>query len=202
MNQCTILSGRACKDPSRYKSQWLILLFTCHNRSWNSISSTRRGRYDVSRYPIIHLELIIQISLGHWKNGPREASSPGLCDFFAEASGNSHWYVPRVVNNLFIGRTQILTKIVNVIHKSRKGAQQQHRFVITGMGGPNQKWNLLANCKHATELVRYVDIRPQYCWRCSWCYQLLGHFWDWSQQPFHRQEWFHQLGKNNWIFCW
>ncbi len=64
----------------------------------------------------------------------QETSSPRLCDVFREASGNAHWLVPRVVNTFFTGRTEILNKIVNVIH-NRKHVQQQHRFVITGMGG-------------------------------------------------------------------
>ncbi len=63
-----------------------------------------------------------------------QTSSPRLCEFFREASRNAHWLVPRVANAFFTGRTEILIKIVNVIH-NRKDVQQQHIFVITGMGG-------------------------------------------------------------------
>lgn len=49
-------------------------------------------------------------------------------------SGNMFWFVPRIVNNLFTGRTEIIAKIMNAISNSR-GMTQQHRFIIGGMGG-------------------------------------------------------------------
>ncbi len=54
-----------------------------------------------------------------------------------EASKNVHWLVPRAVNNLFTGRTEVLNKIKNAICSDQKthSMKQQQRFVITGMGG-------------------------------------------------------------------
>ena len=59
---------------------------------------------------------------------------PGLRGSSKDTSANVFWLVPRIVNNLFTGRTETLTKIMNAIKNSRC-IPLQHRFIITGMGG-------------------------------------------------------------------
>lgn len=63
-----------------------------------------------------------------------EASVLGLRGPLKDVSANVLWLVPRVVINLFTGRTETPTKIMNAIDNSRR-MQQQHRFINTGMGG-------------------------------------------------------------------
>ena len=63
-----------------------------------------------------------------------EARLPGLRGPPKDVSANIIWLVPHVVNNLFTGRTETLTKIMNALSNSRY-MQQQHRYIITGMGG-------------------------------------------------------------------
>lgn len=58
---------------------------------------------------------------------------PGLLGLSKDTSANFIWLVPRIVNNLFTGRTETLTKIMNAISNSRCIPRQQ-RFIITGMG--------------------------------------------------------------------
>jgi len=50
--------------------------------------------------------------------------------------GNTHWMVPRAVNNLFTGRAELLARIQQALHIdiTYKPAKQR-RFVITGLGG-------------------------------------------------------------------
>lgn len=53
-----------------------------------------------------------------------------------EAAGNKHWQVPRGVNKLFIGRSEIIDRIKAALQDD--GAQhagKQKVFVITGLGG-------------------------------------------------------------------
>lgn len=64
----------------------------------------------------------------------RNASLPGLRGPPKDTSANMVWLVPRIVNNIFTGRTKTPTKIKNAISESRC-IPQQHRFIITGMGG-------------------------------------------------------------------
>ncbi|TVY32372.1 Kinesin light chain [Lachnellula occidentalis] len=47
--------------------------------------------------------------------------------------GNIHWMVPRAINNLFTGRTKLLDRIQEAMRDNR--ANNQRRFVITGLGG-------------------------------------------------------------------
>lgn len=62
------------------------------------------------------------------------ASLPELSGPPKDNSTNMIWSVPRIVNNLFTGRTRIIAKIMNAISNSRR-MTQQHRFIIGGMGG-------------------------------------------------------------------
>ena len=51
--------------------------------------------------------------------------------------GNVHWTVPRSINNLFVGRSVILTTIEESMRHTLQDVNTtgQKRFVITGMGG-------------------------------------------------------------------
>lgn len=54
----------------------------------------------------------------------------------ANIHGNVHWMVPRAINSLFTGRSDLLSRIQKALQsKSISVAQQQRRFVITGLGG-------------------------------------------------------------------
>lgn len=49
-----------------------------------------------------------------------------------DGTRNVHWKVPRRLNTLFTGRTDILSRIKNAIQND---PQQDGVFVITGLGG-------------------------------------------------------------------
>ncbi|KAH9207726.1 hypothetical protein DL95DRAFT_415366 [Leptodontidium sp. 2 PMI_412] len=54
----------------------------------------------------------------------------------ANIHGNVHWMVPRAINSLFIGRSDILFRIQKALQsQSISVVQKQRRFVITGLGG-------------------------------------------------------------------
>ena len=54
-----------------------------------------------------------------------------------EVAGNKHWLVPRGVNKLFTGRSEIIDRIKGAIQDDdgAKHADKQKVFVITGLGG-------------------------------------------------------------------
>lgn len=53
-----------------------------------------------------------------------------------EAAGNKHWLVPRQVNKLFTGRSEIIERIKRAIRDDNaQNAGKQKVFVITSMGG-------------------------------------------------------------------
>jgi hypothetical protein len=53
-----------------------------------------------------------------------------------ESAGNVHWMVPRAVNTLFTGRTELLDQIQAAFREnSTSTPKTQRRFVITGLGG-------------------------------------------------------------------
>src|SRR5277367_2680828 len=55
---------------------------------------------------------------------------------YAEPAGNVHWMVPRTVNSLFTGRSQLLDRIQSAFRvDNASGTKGQKRFVITGLGG-------------------------------------------------------------------
>ncbi|TVY88425.1 Protein SERAC1, partial [Lachnellula willkommii] len=50
--------------------------------------------------------------------------------------GNIHWMVPRAINNLFTGRTDILRRVQGALRNNEAiYPNNQRRFVITGLGG-------------------------------------------------------------------
>ncbi|KAH7401028.1 P-loop containing nucleoside triphosphate hydrolase protein [Phaeosphaeria sp. MPI-PUGE-AT-0046c] len=48
---------------------------------------------------------------------------------------NVHWMVPRSVNSLFIGRSELVQRIQNALRNNDLGKSSQKRLVITGIGG-------------------------------------------------------------------
>lgn len=53
-----------------------------------------------------------------------------------EVAGNKHWIVPRGVNKLFTGRSEIIDRIKGALQDdSSQHAKKQKVFVITGLGG-------------------------------------------------------------------
>ncbi|RDW70985.1 putative kinesin light chain 1 protein [Coleophoma cylindrospora] len=54
----------------------------------------------------------------------------------SNSHGNRHWRVPRVVNELFTGRDELLGRIQKALrYDDNSFAKKQKRFVITGLGG-------------------------------------------------------------------
>ncbi|KAL5312995.1 hypothetical protein ACEPPN_019421 [Leptodophora sp. 'Broadleaf-Isolate-01'] len=54
----------------------------------------------------------------------------------ANIHGNVHWMVPRAINSLFTGRSDLLSRIQRALQsESISVSQKQRRFVITGLGG-------------------------------------------------------------------
>ncbi|TVY32007.1 Protein SERAC1 [Lachnellula subtilissima] len=50
--------------------------------------------------------------------------------------GNIHWMVPRAINNLFTGRTELIRKVRESLRNNQAiDSSKQRRFVITGLGG-------------------------------------------------------------------
>jgi signal recognition particle GTPase len=65
--------------------------------------------------------------------------------------------VPRIVNNLFTGRTDLLNRIRDaLLGHGTPGAQQQKRFVITGLGGQGKT----EVCLKAANLMREECVAP------------------------------------------
>jgi hypothetical protein len=64
-------------------------------------------------------------------------------------SKNKHWCVPRSVNTLFTGRTDILQRIESDL-TTTTDLGQQRRFVITGIGGQGKS----EICLKVADLVR------------------------------------------------
>ena len=78
----------------------------------------------------------------------------------AGLTGNVHWIVPRTVNNLFTGRSELLEKIKTaLVGNKTQHAEVQKRFVITGLGGQGKS----EVCLKAASLMRneYVLSEPQ-----------------------------------------
>jgi putative protein kinase ArgK-like GTPase of G3E family len=51
------------------------------------------------------------------------------------AARNMHWIIPRPVNSLFTGRSELVERIHNALRNNDMGTTKQKRLVITGIGG-------------------------------------------------------------------
>ena len=86
------------------------------------------------------------------------ASLPELSGPPKDISANKFWLVPRIVNNLFTGRTEIIAKIMNAISNSRH-MTQQHRFIIGGMGGQGKS----EICLQIANKLRQEYVKSIFC---------------------------------------
>ncbi|KAF2625473.1 hypothetical protein BU25DRAFT_473452 [Macroventuria anomochaeta] len=53
----------------------------------------------------------------------------------AGPAGNVHWMVPRAVNSLFTGRSEVVERMQSALRNNGPDATKQKRVVITGIGG-------------------------------------------------------------------
>ena len=98
-------------------------------------------------------------------------------DAGANIHGNVHWMVPRAVNSLFTGRSDLLSRIQRALQsESISTAQRQRRFVITGLGGQGKS----EICLQVASLMKQKYVLPtalkthKYF---SLCYRFWGIFW-------------------------
>ena len=63
---------------------------------------------------------------------------------------NTHWMVPRLVNSLFIGRSELVERIHNALRNNDPGTSKQKRLVITGIGGIGKS----EVCLQVADLIR------------------------------------------------
>lgn len=72
----------------------------------------------------------------------------------SRASGrarNVHWKVPRAVNSLFTGRSELLDRMQSALKADQTlGTKEQKRLVITGLGGQGKS----EICLKAANLMR------------------------------------------------
>jgi hypothetical protein len=92
------------------------------------------------------------------------------------AARNVHWIVPRPVNSLFTGRSELVERIKNALHTNDPGTTEQKRLVITGIGGIGK----------SEVCLRVADLMRDECVSASLCYvsacsltvnSLWGIFW-------------------------
>ncbi|OCK95935.1 uncharacterized protein K441DRAFT_608490 [Cenococcum geophilum 1.58] len=79
------------------------------------------------------------------------------------APRNMHWCIPRPVNALFIGRTDVLERIERAITR-KENDQKQRRFVITGIGGQGKSELCLRIADRMREVfwgVFWVDVSSE-----------------------------------------
>ncbi len=70
----------------------------------------------------------------------------------ANIHGNVHWIIPRSLNSLFTGRSDLLDRIQSALQsESISTAQKQRRFVITGLGGQGKS----EICLQIASLMKY-----------------------------------------------
>jgi hypothetical protein len=75
----------------------------------------------------------------------------------ANIHGNVHWMVPRAINSLFTGRSDILSRIQRALQsESMSVAQFQRRFVITGLGGQGKS----EVCLQVASLMKQKYVLP------------------------------------------
>lgn len=66
-------------------------------------------------------------------------------------TGNVHWMVPRAVNSLFTGRSEVVERMQSALRNSNDPeTTKQTRLVITGIGGMGKS----EVCLKVADLVR------------------------------------------------
>jgi hypothetical protein len=75
----------------------------------------------------------------------------------ANIHGNVHWMVPRAINSLFTGRSDLLSRIQRALQSELiSTAQCQRRFVITGLGGQGKS----EICLQVVSLMKQKYVLP------------------------------------------
>jgi tetratricopeptide (TPR) repeat protein len=100
-----------------------------------------------------------------------ERTSTEVC-----AAQNVHWIVPRPVNSLFTGRSELVERIKNALHNNIPGTTAQKRLVITGIGGIGKS----EVCLKVADLMRDECVAASLCYvsACSLtANSLWGIFW-------------------------
>jgi hypothetical protein len=76
----------------------------------------------------------------------------------ANMYGNVHWMVPRAINSLFTGRSDLLSRIQRALQsESASAAQRQRRFVITVLGGQGKS----EICLQVASLMKQKYVLPR-----------------------------------------
>ncbi|KAL5345345.1 hypothetical protein ACLOAV_009716 [Pseudogymnoascus australis] len=83
-----------------------------------------------------NFELILKEITRMAQDGPTIVANKHLANGSgATIHGNVHWMVPRPVNNLFTGRTELLLRMTKALSINNMSTDEQKIFVITGLGG-------------------------------------------------------------------
>ena len=88
----------------------------------------------------------------------------------ADPVGNVHWMVPRAVNSLFTGRSEVVERMQSALRNNGPDVTKQTRVVITGIGGMGKS----EVCLKVANLLREECVGPACC-----CFQATrAHFTD------------------------
>jgi Mrp family chromosome partitioning ATPase len=75
----------------------------------------------------------------------------------ANIHSNIHWMVPRAINSLFTGRSDLIYRVQRALQsESVSVAQKQRRFVITGLGGQGKS----EICLQVASLMKQKYVLP------------------------------------------
>jgi hypothetical protein len=80
-------------------------------------------------------------------------------------AGNVHWVVPRTVNILFTGRSELVCRIQNALRNDDLATTKQKRLVITGLGGMGKS----EVCLKVANLMREEYVTTQAIIAVHWC---------------------------------
>jgi signal recognition particle GTPase len=71
-----------------------------------------------------------------------------------------HWLVPRMVNSLFTGRSEVVERMQSALRNRRSDTTKQQRvvIVITGIGGMGKS----EVCLKVADLMREECVSPAY----------------------------------------
>ena len=74
--------------------------------------------------------------------------------------GNAHWIVPRPLNRLFTGRSELVGRIESALRMNGEGAAERKQLVITGIGGIGKS----EVCLKVADLMREECVAALYCY--------------------------------------
>jgi hypothetical protein len=115
--------------------------YTAKNNTYNFGTGNRNGKLTLQISPSRFLPEIQRMI----QNGPPIVAERHMrldkaklltLDVGSTCDGNVHWMVPRTINSLFTGRSDLLLRIQNAIRCNKTSSpSKQKRFVITGLAG-------------------------------------------------------------------